>query len=458
MTRPRQTAVTIGVFTLLVLLAAPTSLLAAPTVSTIVDRGSTASCIDVVIVAEGYLAADDALFAADAKALADGVFGFGPYAAMSAFVNVHTLFVASKERGADHPSEGAAVQTAFDATFETGGIKRLLTADDAKVMVAVTEAFAEWDLAVLLVNDEAYGGSGGPVPVVSVNGLAIDILRHEVAHAIAGLADEYEDPYPGKPIEDPEPNVALKANLNPLKWQHWVTEGTAIPTPDEAADSAFSPIGAYEGARHQTKGMFRAAPTCMMRDLNATFCPICWESIIVAMAAQIDALESAFPANETVMCGKNACPLLALKVRALTPISVQWRVDGALIEAANQSQWAPAGLSAGNHTVVATARWFNASVRSPANGVEVARRSWQVLAPSAGPGGHGSDGSAVAADVAGDASGAETGKDRSGWQAGCAAKATHDLSGAAATASLLLACGIIRRRRCTTDTRSALRT
>ncbi|MDE6085690.1 MAG: M64 family metallopeptidase, partial [Muribaculaceae bacterium] len=62
------------------------------------------------------------------------------------------------------------------------------------------------------------------------------------------------------------------------KWKHLVPAGTPLPTP--AADADRFPVGAFEGCGYSSRGVFRPADHCRMRD-NQTegFCPVCQDAI-----------------------------------------------------------------------------------------------------------------------------------------------------------------------------------
>ena len=57
-------------------------------------------------------------------------------------------------------------------------------------------------------------------------------------------------------------------------------EGTAIPTePTKQAEENYT-VGVYEGANYMTKGAFRPAVVCRMRNNTATqFCPVCQRAL-----------------------------------------------------------------------------------------------------------------------------------------------------------------------------------
>src|SRR2546428_228697 len=66
-----------------------------------------------------------------------------------------------------------------------------------KVDALLQSLMPEHDLVILVVNDTQFGGSGGGTLITSVAFSAAEIIVHESGHTLAGLADEYSDPYPG---------------------------------------------------------------------------------------------------------------------------------------------------------------------------------------------------------------------------------------------------------------------
>jgi len=293
-------------------------------------QGPSDKAVDLVFVGDGYTLMQRKKFYADAQKAAKGVLGYGPYAPYAGYFNAWALFVESPESGADHPSKGIEVVTAFDAAYELQGLARLIYVDYAKVLEVLAVRFPAFDAAVVLVNDTEYGGAGGDIAVVSRAEESIDIVRHELGHAFGWLADEYSDPYPGVPFEDPEPNVATEAHLDPLKWAAWVTPGTPIPTPDSMATDVHEPVGAYEGARFQEKGMFRPTPDCLMRTLGVSFCPVCAEAMVLAftnVASPVRGVEPPVPG--TPLCVSMAAGrTFGVTLAEVPTLSATWRVDG----------------------------------------------------------------------------------------------------------------------------------
>ncbi len=320
--------------------------------------GSTAQSLDIVLVADGFTADERDAFFVAAGLTSDALLSWPPYVDYASLFNVYAFFVASPQSGASHPSAGVYVDNAFGTTFDYGGVTRLAVADDAKVLDAVAHAFPAFDIAVVVVNDAEYGGSGGAVPVVSMATDAIAILRHELGHNLGHLADEYDAPYPGYPAGDGEPNVTSFAHLEPLKWHAWVKDATPIPSSATEATSLYTPVGAYEGARYKTVGMFRPAPNCLMRSLDMAFCSVCAEALIVAIHKSTSMLRSRLPGpSPIVTCTVGECPTFTVETAPIATVQLQWLRDGQYV--ATGPSWTPGVNDVGEHTL--TLRVFDAT-------------------------------------------------------------------------------------------------
>jgi len=174
----------------------------------IVGTGEDTARFVWVILAEGYTEAEQEKFRTDVAQLSQAFFEVPPWQEYKHAINVYSIFMPSESSGADHPSEGRYVTTAFDGTYDTYGIARLLTVDEVKAFQAAA-AVPHFDTVFVLVNDPEYGGSGGSVIAVSTHQAAARIALHEAGHVIGKLADEYETPYPGYPDE---PSGSLRAH------------------------------------------------------------------------------------------------------------------------------------------------------------------------------------------------------------------------------------------------------
>jgi len=417
----------------------------------LLETGAPGGRVDFVIVGDGYTAAERDAFYADAAAVAESLRTASTYASYAPVFNVWALFVPSPESGADDPMTGADVDTAFDATFGYQGIDYLIGISTGGVLGEINDRFPEFDVPMCLVNAPKYGGSGGTIAVVSSHPDAVRIMEHELGHSFAGLADEYEVPYPGYPPGDSEPNVAALENLDPLKWSPWVTPGTPIPTPIASATSLYEPIGAYEGARYLTEDIFRPAPNCRMRELGREFCPVCAEAMVLGFAELRALIDETSPPDGTAIPAVGPSPL-SVTVPELADLDFVWSVDGVI------TSWdgsvlpldpAVLQLADGPHTVSVTVRDETALVRSDPEGLLEETATWTVvvdssLPPVGGAGGGGEGGAPPDEDPP-----AEDDADEDGCSCGSAggpASSTGALAGLVALVGLFNARGRLRRR------------
>jgi len=147
------------------------------------------------------------------------------------------------------------------------------------------------DHIIIVLNNEKYGGGAiyNFYSVTSLHKMAENVLPHELGHGIGGLADEYVDEALSYSdlhrtrYEPLEPNITNLVDF-PSKWQSLLPEGTPVPTPDnkEVPRTENGPLGVYEGAGYSSKGVYRPAMHCMMRDY-APFCPVCRERLEAVM-------------------------------------------------------------------------------------------------------------------------------------------------------------------------------
>ena len=364
--------------------------------SELATSGSTAASIDFVIVGDGYTAGEREKFFADAQKAADGILGSETYAAYKPVFNAWALFTPSQDSGADDPSAGVSVSTAFDASYDTNGIDYLLAVNDGKVHQEINKRFPEADLVLCIVNATPYGGSGGSVAVVSLDGSSLEIARHEIGHTIAGLADEYTAPYPGYPDGDSEPNVASQAHLDPVKWESWLTPGVAIPTPFAAKVGDHDPVGAFEGARYKTTGVFRPTANCLMRELNHTFCQVCAQAMVLGFSKLSLLIDAPSPALDATIPGKGATSFTAT-IPALSDLMITWTIDGNPASGSGGSlavDPSALGLADGPHDIGLAVYDATALVRDDPDGVMKESITWKItvdskLPPVTGEGGAG---------------------------------------------------------------------
>ncbi len=245
-------------------------------------KGDIHKKIDVVIVPEGYGPADTVKMLYDMKKFCEYLLGQNPFKKHRNDFNVWGISATGESAGITQPSEGIWVNSLVGASYGTFGAERyLMTQQIFRLHDAI--GWAPCDHIIIMANSNTYGGGGiyNFYAMSSLNSMANMILPHELGHSIGGLADEYvdEDLSYGNAhsnvFEPMEPNITSLVEFD-RKWKGMLPAGTSIPTPEN--ESVFrkenGPVGVYEGAGYQAKGLYRPVMHCMMRDY-APFCPVC---------------------------------------------------------------------------------------------------------------------------------------------------------------------------------------
>jgi len=315
----------------------PTLLLSQGTLTQIPNNGPNDKRINFVILSEGYTISQKYDFNIDAVNLLNYILNKSPYDQYNNYFNAYTIFVSSTDSGSDHPSGEIFVDTYFNSTYDSYGIKRLITIPPnnydsnydhgiGKVYDLLQNHLPDYDLIMLIVNDSEYGGSGGNVAITSINSSSFEIMVHELGHSFAKLADEYETPYPSwTPREFP--NSTKETHRELIKWNHWILDDTPIPTP-ELWDYN-NVVGLFEGSQYQKYGWYRPRLNCRMRTLNYPFCEVCKEHHIKSIYQIISPIEDYFPNNDVpIIVTEN---IVDFFIYPMTPSShdliIQWIIN-----------------------------------------------------------------------------------------------------------------------------------
>lgn len=378
----------------------------------ILANGDPANRVDLLVIGDGYTAAQRAKFVQDATAIMARFFELSPYADYKPLFNVTGLFVPSAQSGASKPAcpetpsaPVVAVDTALKARYCAGGLRRAISVDSQATYVAA-QGYPDWDQVIVIVNDPEYGGSGGAWAVASLAPEATAIVQHEMGHSFSRLADEYPVAVPGYPGCSDVPGsgkMPCEANVTdvatPLKWQGWLASGTPVPTAEAPGD--LRAAGAWEGARYQPSGVMRQCFNGRMRDLAGPFCRVDTAAFVErlyaggwgAPAAGISNIEpgSMAPAADVAA---SAGSTVTLQVRVAGPVQgvrATWFVDGAPVkQQVLASGWTATyahAVASGTHTVrlevadfagltlvphQGTATWTVRAAVAPRIGVEAA--------------------------------------------------------------------------------------
>jgi hypothetical protein len=293
-------------------------------------NGPPADKVDLLILGDGYTAAERSKFEADAKRLVARLFATSPFKERRRDFNVWGLCPPAKESGVSRPSTGRHVASPIGATYDAFGSERYVLTFDNKALRQVAQ-FAPYDHVEVVCNSRTYGGGGifnlyGTVAADSA--WAPYVFVHEFGHHFAGLADEYYTspvaylPPAGRAVEPWMPNATTETDPAKLKWKDLVSPGVPVPTPwpkaayeewsrdyqkrrtklrkenrpeaemealfaedrrvtEKLLGSAkyFGKVGLFEGSNYAATGQYRPAVDCIMFSRSEAFCPVCRRAI-----------------------------------------------------------------------------------------------------------------------------------------------------------------------------------
>jgi len=157
------------------------------------NNGPAANRVNMVILGDGYTASELTRYATDVDLVVTDLFRQPPYSDYASYFNVLRVDVVSPQSGVSHPERGIVIPSALGATYNCGGIQRLICANTSlvnAVLAASVPADAR-DMVLVIVNDSEYGGSGGATTVISTNAATTELALHEFGHSLGQLGDEY---------------------------------------------------------------------------------------------------------------------------------------------------------------------------------------------------------------------------------------------------------------------------
>lgn len=303
----------------------------AGTVWTVFENGPASQKVDLLVISEGYTAADMQKFHADVKRLLDSLFAEEPFKSRRTDFNVRALDLPSVQSGINRPNAGVFRRTPLSAQFNIFDSERyVLTLDNRALRDAASAA--PYEFIEILANERTYGGGGvfnDHATATVDSAYSPYVFVHEFGHHFAALADEYytsdvayETGVANRP-EPWEPNATALRDPATLKWHDLVTPGTPLPTPwekaeyekhsaqiqerrreirkrnapEEEMDALFreqqaweqkflssmkygTAVGAFEGAAYEARGLYRPAADCIMFSRNPVgFCRVCRRAI-----------------------------------------------------------------------------------------------------------------------------------------------------------------------------------
>lgn len=261
--------------------------------------GSPDECIDVVIVPEGYTAAEMDLFYKDAGIAVNSLLSHEPFKTMQERFNILAVQLDSKDGAVSVPLQGLWTETALSSHFSTFYSDRYLTTLRLRQLHDKL-AGVPYEHIIILANTNVYGGGGifnSYTLTTAHHSQFAPVVVHEFGHSFGGLADEYYyddqyEQYYNSSTEPWEPNLTTLVDFD-SKWKDMVPAKVEQPTPVPVADprsdmddkqrkavGKLPPIGLYEGGGYISKGVWRGSFDCRMHtNTYPEFCPVCRRSL-----------------------------------------------------------------------------------------------------------------------------------------------------------------------------------
>ena len=249
--------------------------------------GTIAHSLDIVLLPDGFTAAEKDKFLASCLMWSNALFKYSPFTENRHRINIRAVWAPSNEKGIDKPGIGKWVDNLLDTRFYTFNSERYQMTEEFQKVRDVA-ACAPYESIFILTNTDKYGGGGiynfYGLGSAGETGRTGEVYVHEFGHSLMGLGDEYVEIgntvsalYPAG-TEPWEPILTRFVDFNG-KWENMIEEGTPIPTTIENGNKPEDwKIGAYEGGGYLEKGIYRGWPECMMKALTE-FCPVCQKAI-----------------------------------------------------------------------------------------------------------------------------------------------------------------------------------
>ena len=293
------------------------------------ESGDPATKVDLLLMGDGYTAAEHDAFIAKASELTEILFNTSPFKERKNDFNIWAIAPVAAKSGVSRPSTGTFRDSPIAATYDAFRSERYILTFDNKAMRRIASS-APYDFIEILTNSEVYGGGGiyGLFSTAAANSeWAPYLFVHEFGHHFAGLADEYYTSSvayeaPAEITEPYEPNVTALLDPDNLKWKHHVAPNTPVPTrwpkaayeehsiayqerrremraanvseaemnalfryTKEYVETLFEKsgqngvVGAFEGGNYQAEGYYRSEQNCLMFTRSESFCTVCAEAI-----------------------------------------------------------------------------------------------------------------------------------------------------------------------------------
>ena len=308
--------------------------------------GDDASRFTMVVMADGYTAADMPQFRRDLDKHLNIQWSLEPFRSYRNYFNVYAVEAVSQDSGLAcdpmllqetnmDPALRKQLQqrnTAFGLSFGGGCTNvnaRGVTPTgnmNARIREYAAKATPNPDQILIIGNSRSYGGIGGGIATsTGSNSLSPLITPHEIGHSLGRLTDEYTygaRGVAGGTYKGAEPNSVhttlltvdeMKAQQK--KWWRWLGE------PSESGGL----IDRFEGGSGDTKGIWRPSKHSMMISLGYFFDQVSLEQMVRQISARVGLIAASTPTDQPVFARD------VIWIRPARPVyhelKIEWSID-----------------------------------------------------------------------------------------------------------------------------------
>ena len=307
------------------------------TVVPIQVNGDPATRFSLVVLGDGYTAADMPKFRAHLDKHLNILWSIEPFRSYRNYFNVYAVEIVSAESGITCDPE-VRLQRRTPLQLQFGGGCTNINARGVTVPAAAQALVRQYaqratpnvDQILIIANSDTYGGIGGGLATTTGgNALSPLITPHELGHSLGGLTDEYTYSARGRAggtYTGAEPNAihmtllseeAMRAEQK--KWWRWLGE----------VSESGGPIGRYEGGSGNTKGIWRPSKHSMMISLGYAFDQISRERMTQRIAERAGLIATSTPVDGPV--GRDDVIWVETAHPVFHELAIEWRVDDVVV-------------------------------------------------------------------------------------------------------------------------------
>jgi hypothetical protein len=366
------------------------------TVVPIQVTGDPAKRFSMVVLGDGYTAAEMPRFRAHVDKHLNVLWSIEPFRSYRNYINVYAVEIVSGESGVTcDPEVRERRNTPLGLQFGGGctniNARGITVADDKQDATRKYAAMAtpHFDQILVIANTDTYGGIGGRLATTSgCNSLGPLITPHELGHSLGGLTDEYTYSTRGKPggaFPGGEPGSIHMTTLSiedmltkQAKWYRWLGE------PSESGGK----IERFEGGSQRTTGVFRPSKHSMMISVGYYFDQVSRERMVQRISQQVELIAASTPVEAPV--GRTDVLWIETAHPVYHELTTTWQIDGQAVSTAKNARY----LDLGTVRPAANARTVSVTVVDPTTFVRdpeirktalTATRSWALSAGATTP-------------------------------------------------------------------------